>query len=425
MVDVRLIAYLPVSGLAACLFVALCGTSLLVPAFDDAGLLGLPALAIGVAFILIAFVLGLRWGKSFGALSERDALTALSVSCLIAACESFAFTLIPSPMGLVFLVVILAASSFVPRDVPTARATTPSSIDGRTGALAPGKREAPLEKNPWVRFRGILSRNWVVFGGFLLCVTIQSGAWSDYLFINLINSGSDHLPPYGFLHSELGLLLGALAVLLVARLLKGSTLQTVYLIAPLICVASLVIIWFFGDWILSSGLFSFLPFGFSLAVCGILHVTRLSRELGRGSSPLLVFAPFIAFTLLLFLSWCALFSLIGWAVGSVVDLICMVVFLVAVSAQSIVSAQRRSAIATKAANRPLADICAEVSDGFSLSPRESEVLVYLVQGRSASYIAEQQFVAISTIKTHIQRIFRKTGVHSKQELLDLVYKLDA
>jgi DNA-binding CsgD family transcriptional regulator len=341
---------------------------------------------------------------------------------LIAACESFVFAFLPSPIRLVFLVVILAISLLVPRNISTIQTTESSPVGARTDVLISEKREAPVVESPWVRFYGVFSRNWVVFGGLLLCVTVQSGTWSDYL---IFNPGFDGPVSYYFLHSVFGLMLGAFAVLLTVQLLKDLAIRVIYLIAPLICVACLVIIWFFGDWIISGGLFSFLPLGFSLAVCGILHITRLSRELGKGLSPLLVFGPFIVFTLLLFLVWFAVFPLIGWTASSIVDLILKITFLVAVSVQTTVLTQRHPIIAAQIANQPLADVCAEISERFSLSPRESEILLYLVQGRSASYIAERQFVTTSTIKTHTQRIFRKTGVHSKQELLDLVYKLDA
>jgi DNA-binding CsgD family transcriptional regulator len=277
----------------------------------------------------------------------------------------------------------------------------------------------------------MLGRNWVVFGGLLLCVTIQAGVWSDYL---ITNPGVGDLAPQDFFYSALGLLLGACATLVAARLLKDAALPLLYLIAPLICVAFLVIIWFFGDWIIDIGLFSFFPFGFSLAVCGILHVTRLSREVRRGLRAVLVGGVFIVITLLVFVAWFAIFPLIGWTAGSVVDLIVKISFLVAVSVQTIVVGQRRPTVSSQANNRQpnstrveisgtlLTDICTEISGRFALSPRESEILLYLIQGRSASYIAERQFVTTSTIKTHTQRIFKKTGVHSKQELLDLVYQ---
>ena len=57
---------------------------------------------------------------------------------------------------------------------------------------------------------------------------------------------------------------------------------------------------------------------------------------------------------------------------------------------------------------------------LGLTKREAEVAALFLQGRSMSYIAEKTFVSENTIKTHVQHIYRKCGVHSKQELIDLV-----
>lgn len=55
-----------------------------------------------------------------------------------------------------------------------------------------------------------------------------------------------------------------------------------------------------------------------------------------------------------------------------------------------------------------------------LTKREAEVLSYLAKGRSLPYIADALYVTTGTIKTHTQHIYRKLGINSKQELLDLV-----
>ena len=47
-------------------------------------------------------------------------------------------------------------------------------------------------------------------------------------------------------------------------------------------------------------------------------------------------------------------------------------------------------------------------------------MVLLCQGRSKSYIAESLFISENTVRSHSKNIYRKLGVHSKQELLDLV-----
>lgn len=56
---------------------------------------------------------------------------------------------------------------------------------------------------------------------------------------------------------------------------------------------------------------------------------------------------------------------------------------------------------------------------LGLTPRETEVCRYLVQGRSLPFIAEQLYVTAGTVKTHAIHIYRKASVTSKQELISL------
>lgn len=73
--------------------------------------------------------------------------------------------------------------------------------------------------------------------------------------------------------------------------------------------------------------------------------------------------------------------------------------------------------------RPSHDIesqCRRLANRSSLASRETEVLLLLARGRSIPYIAETLYVTENTAKTYRQRIYAKLGVHSKQELLDLV-----
>jgi DNA-binding CsgD family transcriptional regulator len=56
---------------------------------------------------------------------------------------------------------------------------------------------------------------------------------------------------------------------------------------------------------------------------------------------------------------------------------------------------------------------------FKLTRRESEVLPYLLQGRSARYIADALFVSENTVRSHIRRILEKTATRSKQSLMDI------
>lgn len=77
-----------------------------------------------------------------------------------------------------------------------------------------------------------------------------------------------------------------------------------------------------------------------------------------------------------------------------------------------------------AASEPAVDAlegrCAETSAAFGLTPRESEILSLLAHGRNAAYIQEKLVLSRNTVKTHVQNIYAKLGVHSQQELIDVV-----
>ena len=64
--------------------------------------------------------------------------------------------------------------------------------------------------------------------------------------------------------------------------------------------------------------------------------------------------------------------------------------------------------------------CAELAKRFGLSPREEEILFYIVRGRNAKFIAEKLFISESTAKTHIHNIYKKSGIHSQQKFIDIM-----
>jgi two-component system, NarL family, nitrate/nitrite response regulator NarL len=56
----------------------------------------------------------------------------------------------------------------------------------------------------------------------------------------------------------------------------------------------------------------------------------------------------------------------------------------------------------------------------TLTPREREVLSLLVEGRDVDGIAAALFISPETARTHVQRVLRKLGVHSRLEAITLV-----
>ena len=57
------------------------------------------------------------------------------------------------------------------------------------------------------------------------------------------------------------------------------------------------------------------------------------------------------------------------------------------------------------------------SRNWGLSEREKEVLLLLSQGKTYNIIADELCVSLSTVKTHIERIYKKAGVTGRPELL--------
>lgn len=67
-------------------------------------------------------------------------------------------------------------------------------------------------------------------------------------------------------------------------------------------------------------------------------------------------------------------------------------------------------------------VCRSLGEEYSLTARELEILQLLATGRSLPYIQEQLVIAPSTAATHVNHIYKKLGIHSKQELLTMVYQ---
>lgn len=59
----------------------------------------------------------------------------------------------------------------------------------------------------------------------------------------------------------------------------------------------------------------------------------------------------------------------------------------------------------------------KLADEFGLTPRETEVLGLLLEGRSIPYIKETLHVSGDTVKTHVRHIYQKTDIHNRQDLI--------
>jgi DNA-binding CsgD family transcriptional regulator len=69
---------------------------------------------------------------------------------------------------------------------------------------------------------------------------------------------------------------------------------------------------------------------------------------------------------------------------------------------------------------PFEQACMRMARACGLTHRESEVFLLLARGRNRAYISEDLVISDETAKSHIKNIYRKTGVHSQQEMIDLI-----
>lgn len=68
--------------------------------------------------------------------------------------------------------------------------------------------------------------------------------------------------------------------------------------------------------------------------------------------------------------------------------------------------------------------CETVANTYLLSRRETEIMLFLAKGHNAAYIQEKLYISEGTAKTHIRHVYKKTNVHSQQELMRLVELAD-
>lgn len=71
---------------------------------------------------------------------------------------------------------------------------------------------------------------------------------------------------------------------------------------------------------------------------------------------------------------------------------------------------------------PWQERCEAIARKAGLTPRESEIFVMMARGRNGRFIMDHFTISRNTAKSHIKHVYSKLGVHSHQELIDLVEK---
>jgi DNA-binding CsgD family transcriptional regulator len=101
--------------------------------------------------------------------------------------------------------------------------------------------------------------------------------------------------------------------------------------------------------------------------------------------------------------------------------ILIIIVVLLLSFRNIAALVKKRAFEKELDTSKLEDRCYIVTQRHGLTKREGEVLTLLAMGRNVPSIAETLLISAATVKTHVLHIYRKIGVSSRQELLNVMY----
>lgn len=70
--------------------------------------------------------------------------------------------------------------------------------------------------------------------------------------------------------------------------------------------------------------------------------------------------------------------------------------------------------------KPVAEVSEQHFKNYHISAREREILLLLIQGKTYQEIADQLFISVPTVKTHVSTIYRKCSVKNRSQLQSLL-----
>lgn len=109
-------------------------------------------------------------------------------------------------------------------------------------------------------------------------------------------------------------------------------------------------------------------------------------------------------------------SLVNIAITAAMALVLVVAIIVVVMrarVSQVVSPGQASSI------DPTERAIAVIAEQYALSPRESEIALLVVKGYTLPMIGEKLFISTDTVRSHSKGLYKKLGIHKKQELIAL------
>ena len=89
-------------------------------------------------------------------------------------------------------------------------------------------------------------------------------------------------------------------------------------------------------------------------------------------------------------------------------------------AANAIPSNRPLRIQAQAPSRPVKQVPSESRRRTRLTPRETEIVALVAQGRNGPAIMAELFIAEGTLKAHMSHIYEKCGVANRRELKELL-----
>lgn len=358
------------------------------------------------AYAGCAFGAGLACGSAFwigrmSRLPRKQILGVTAAAMLFAACFKAVCLIVPEGIADQATVAMLLMACL---------ARSP-----RTGSVAPPQNFANDEFTSLAQ--AIFKRNWALASACIPSLLIVAFTWSGNVQgLPLQNNpGTD---------SSWGMTVGmaGASVLLFVLCHKDSAcaLKRASGCAPMVCIAFAAVSWVAGNFA-ASGLQKVIvssALGVGLACIVALLVVHLALEAHDNPHALAVSEIALPLCAFVFVAGYTAWPLLGDdAAGTISIVLCILQLMLPVFPLTRASLQE----STDSSRDESTSRIQSLGDCYRLTKREREVLALLAEGRTATYIAQRQYVSVNTVRTHVKRIYVKMDVTSRQELLDIMH----
>lgn len=375
--------------------------------------------AVGFASGICCAFLLIEWGRYFARYDVRQALLAACLMLGTCALINWALSFLPAiPLITINGLMLVSGAGF-------------PALNLARRQSAPSQSPPAIEVEP-INPKGLLTR----FSSVLMPALIGMALFAFFM-------GVSPIKVFGLVHAEVLGTLVASAALVPVCLLKPKQPLIHFLYETLLPVAAVAIMLLIAvplPWLKTSGVLLIGIYVFFSAAA------LLALALGIGSAHSGEFPSDLVFAALAFAF--AVLTLVGLAFGSglsesmpehtappfIVALYCAYLLLTPVlkhartglgdsSAEDAAATGGEEAAGSTSGPAP-ADVvearCDELAAAYKLSPREREIVAYLGRGHTSAFVAKTLVISENTAYTHARNIYRKLGVKSKEELIQLI-----